>query len=145
MDGRLADGDWRPERRLRAKAAEGRLRYPYAFASREHAFPDINGGVLWLMSSPRYGTYRQPPSIIARLEISDVVPADHPKAAHVDDEVRKFGPWIAIAAQRPDAYLPLNNVSQTLQRLQFHGRIAETTPLAESPYSHLPRHFQSHA
>jgi hypothetical protein len=52
--------------------------------------PNINGGILWLMSSPRYGTYRQPPTIIGRLEISDVVPSDHPKADHVDDEVRKF-------------------------------------------------------
>jgi hypothetical protein len=138
--------------RSRAKAAEGSLRYPYAFASRERAFPNISGGILWLMSSPHYGSYRQPPSIIARLEISDVVASDHPKADHVDSEVKSFGPWVAIAAEVPDAYLPLNNVSQTLEKLRFQGkvkRLPETprlpgTSLAERPYSHIPQHFRSH-
>jgi hypothetical protein len=138
--------------RSRAQAAEGSLRYPYAFASRERVFPNIKGGILWLMSSPRYGAYRQPPSMVARLEINDVVASDHPKADHVDGEVRKFGPWIAIAAERPDAYLPLNNVSQILEKLRFEGRMERLTktprrlgtPLGERPYSHIPQHFQSH-
>lgn len=138
--------------RSRAKASEGRLRYPYAFASRERTFPNIKGGILWLMSSPRYGAYRQPPSIIARLEITDVVSSDHPKADNVDSEVKNFGPWVAIASEQPGAYLPLNNVSETLERLQFRGKVTRlpTTPrltgtsLTEHPYSHIPQHFQQH-
>jgi TIR domain-containing protein len=130
-----------------AAATEGRLRYPYAFASADNALPGINGGVLWLISSPRYGIYRQPPSIVARLQITDVVARDDPKAVDVDNEIRAFGPWIAIAAEDVDAYLPLNNVSQTLQRLRFQGRV-ERLPDApsdvEKPYSHIPWHFQRH-
>lgn len=132
---------------------EGERRYPFAFGSRDKALKKIAGGVLWLVSSPRYGQYRQAPSLIARLDVTDVVPSDDPRAKDVDPEVRRW-PWIALAEEKTSVYLPLNNVFYTLQQLRFEGtpdrlpdesrRDRAKVSAGAGPYSDLPGHFRRH-
>jgi TIR domain len=127
-------------------------RYPYAFASNDRAFPRVKGGVLWLISSPRYGSYRQPPSVVARLDVANVVASDAPEARDVDPIVRRFGRWIALGSERHSVYLPLNNATRTLEQLRFTGTVRQlpTVPIAradavaEHPFAHIPGHFQRH-
>ncbi len=117
------------------------------------AFRGIAGGVLWLVSSPQYGKYRLPPSLVARLQIKDVV-ADHDSVAEeIDPDVRRAGRWIALADRDRSAYLPLNNALDVLCNLRFRGR--HSGPIRLKPaaadsgppsglYSRLPGYFQRH-
>jgi hypothetical protein len=129
------------------KPADGARCWPYEFGSRDAAFPRIRGGVLWLVTSPRYGTYRMPPSLVARLRVTDVV-RDDPAALDVDPHVRRHGPWRALAARDEGAYLPLNNAFAVLRRLRFDGRpdrVPDAAPGSpHGPYVHLPAHLQRH-
>ncbi|MDT2006708.1 hypothetical protein FXW78_22685 [Rhodococcus opacus] len=75
--------------------------------------------MLWLISSPRYGAYRLPPSLIARLHVTEVIANDDPKAEAVDPTVTQAGKWIALADRDCSVYLPLNNTLDVLLRLSF--------------------------
>jgi TIR domain len=139
--------------RKRSPDAGGERRYPYAFGSQDPAFRAISGGVLWLVSAPRYGEYRLPPSLIARLHITEVVAADEAAARGVDPDVVRAGQWTAIADRDRSGYLPLNNAYQVLHQLWFAGGSSqlprEAPPLGprvkgRGPYSHLPGYFQRH-
>ncbi|MFS8098684.1 toll/interleukin-1 receptor domain-containing protein [Lentzea alba] len=103
--------------------------------------------------SPMYGKYVQPPSLIARFRLTDVVPADVAREVGVHPEVVSFGPWIGLAEQGPDVHLPLNNAFSTLFALEFQSRRSTLPPEAvattglregKSPYRLLPRYFQRH-
>ncbi len=134
--------------------SEHKPRYPYAFASNDPAFRGISGGVLWLISSPNYGAYRLPPSLIARLHVTEVVSRDDPQTQEIDDEVRRAGKWIALADRELSAYLPLNNAFNVLRQLRFQGRSNKLRKLPEGigtnpclrggRYSDLPGYFQRH-
>jgi hypothetical protein len=122
--------------------------WPYEFGSRDASFRRIGGGVLWLVASPRYGAYRMPPTLVARLHIRDVIADDDPRAAGVDPHVRRHGPWLALAFKDPGAYLPLNNAFTVLRGMRFDGnpdRLPDSPPGSEhGPYAHLPAHMQRH-
>ena len=100
------------------------------FASNDPAFCGISGGVLWLISSPRYGAYRLPPSLIARLHITEVVSNDDQKADRIDPKVKRAGKWIALADRDRSVYLPLNNALDVLRELWFQGRSKKLNKLA---------------
>lgn len=105
-----------------ADVLSGALSYPYALASNDPAFRGIAGGVLWLVSSPQYGKYRLPPSLVARLQIKDVVAEDDSVAEEIDSHVREAGRWVALADRDRSVYLPLNNAFDVLCNLRFLGR-----------------------
>lgn len=128
--------------------------FPYAFASREGSFPRITGGVLWLVTSPRFDEYRLPPSLVARLDVVDVVRGDSREARELDPEVQRHGGWVARAERRLGAYLPVNNALHALQRLRFRGtpdRLPDLGvparvrgPADLRPYADIPGRFQQH-
>jgi len=144
---------WR-EKALKDGGAESPVdRYPYAFASNERAFPQISGGVLWLVTSPKYGKYLQAPALVAGLKVTAVVPSGSPEAKHVDKGVRDHGRFVALAEKDPDTYLPMNNATYLLRDLHFRGTRSVLPKEAfdkpgrqsqESPYALLPAHFQIH-
>ena len=113
------DPGWR--QRVLAERGDPTEHFPYAFASGDEAFPRIAGGVLWLVTSPHFGAYAIPPSLVARLEVIDVVPCNSAQAQDLDIEVLRSGGWVALAARRRGAYLPVNNALHTLQQLRFRG------------------------
>ena len=141
------------------RSSAGQLAYPFAYGSTEKAMPDIEGGVLWLISAPRYGRYRMPPSLIARLDVRAVVRPDSQAARSVDTAVLKHARrehdrqqgWVALAQRGTRAYLPLNNALHMLQQLSFLGRVERLPePGTTRPgpgrgiYSRIPMHFQQH-
>lgn len=137
--------------RARTPTHGGQPAYPYAFASNDAAFPQLAGKVLWLVSSPRYGGYRQAPSIVARLSVTAVVESKSPRALSIDPEVLRHGNWVALAKHDRYAYLPLNGAYEVLHRLRFKGRTPRLPVpepgLAETPggpYADIPGRFQRH-
>jgi hypothetical protein len=143
---------WDVIQRWRTGSDGGEHVFPFAYGSRDPAFPGIRGGTLWLVSAPRYGRYRMPPSLIARLHITDVVPRDDARVRDVHPEVLHAGPWIGLAERDSTAYLPLNNANRVLHELRFQGRTDRLPPEAPrsalatwpGPYSHLGGYFQRH-
>ena len=93
--------------------------FPYAFASGDEAFPRIAGGVLWLVTSPHFGAYRLPPSLVARLRSSMSSPAI----------LRRPRTWTSRSCEAGGGWLwppgggllPVNNALHTLQQLRFRG------------------------
>lgn len=99
---------------------------PFAYASDQvrlfqRARP---GDVVWVLSAPRFADYRLPPSLIARLQVHDVVDRQSPCSADVPipKAVEGLGRYVVLANRSQSAYYPLNNAYHTLLSLTFAGK-----------------------
>lgn len=142
-NGELQGKEWRPP-------------LPYVYGSGNTTFKKYVKGEakVWVMSCPEYGTYRLPPTLIARLAIQEAVPRDGGKLGHPDSRIPKWFPekwsWVAIADAGSSVYLPVNNAFVALnsahsERMDGHkSRILDLEHLdgPAGPYTHVPRYLR---
>jgi hypothetical protein len=145
---------WR--QRIRADGLRIEEAYPYAFASRDPAFLNLGGNVLWLVTLPQYGDFRQAPSLVAKLEVEDAYRFEEApdQSSELDPEVRMSGNFIVKGNPDRSTYFPLNNAFHTLLRLQFDTRAPSlaasyanrdrSRERTRGPYFTLAGHFQKH-
>jgi hypothetical protein len=130
---------------------------PYAYGSAQVRLARLArpGDVIWVLTAPRFAGYRLPPSLIARLQVAQVVDRQTPAGltAPIPPDFDPRWRYVALAQPPPASrYYPLNNAYQTLLALTFVGRaptlrdcphcqqlVAEQKRL----YAGLPAHLQT--
>jgi hypothetical protein len=141
--------------RVRVAGDRAKDGYPYAFASEDDAFLGFVGDILWLVTLPRYGGYRQAPSLVARLGIVCAAKNDGSgRFAGVDPEVSASGSNIVFADPKASQYLPLNNMFRTMLGLEFissapniahtYAKRDRSRDAKRGPYFSLAQHFRKH-
>ncbi len=133
---------------------------PYAYGSDQIRLYKLArpGDVLWVICSPRFGPYRLPPSLIARLVVSKVVDQEDPKINErtifkIPKASEKWQ-YVALANREKSRYYSLNNAYQALTSLTFISDKSKLDPetcahcqkLIESGgelYAGLPSHLQT--
>jgi hypothetical protein len=83
------------------------------------------GDVVWVFSAPRFSRYRLPPSLIARLHVSDVIDQDNLEedsevARKIPDAVKKWR-YVVLGDRSRSTYFPLNNAYSVLTSIEFGG------------------------
>ncbi len=147
--------EWK-RRRPSEEADQTRPALPFAYASNQvrlfqRARP---GDVVWVLSAPRFASYRLPPSLIARLQVRQVVDRQSPASADVfiPEAVEGWGRYVVLANRSQSTYYPLNNAYRALLSLTFAGK---APPLRDCPhckrlyeagrglYAGIPAHLQT--
>jgi hypothetical protein len=117
---------WETVRRWKHDYPAGRMddKAPYAYGSDQARLFRLArpGDVVWVLSSPRFAHYRLPPSLIARLQVNQVVDQYAPGEARVDIPPPSAGwRYVVLAEREHSRYYPLNNAYSTLLALTFAG------------------------
>jgi hypothetical protein len=128
---------------------------PYAYGSDQVRLFRLArpGDVVWVLSSPRFARYRLPPSLIARLQVSQVVDQYEPGEVGVAVPPPSAGWRYVILAEREHSrYYPLNNAYSTLLGLTFAGgapslrdcpHCERLVAQGKGLYAGLPAHLQT--
>jgi len=115
---------------------------PYVYASGNNTFKSYvrPNTVIWVVTCPDYGTYRLPPTLVARLHVQDAVPRDGGDAGEPDPRIPEWYPpkwsWVAIACPECSSYLPVNNAFDRLKSLRSLNMKNEESPILDE--EHLP-------
>jgi hypothetical protein len=128
---------------------------PYAYGSDQVRLGRLArpGDVVWVLSAPRFGGYRLPPSLIARLQVAQVVDQRSPGGAKVDiPQPSALWRYVVLADRDHSRYYPLNNAYPTLLSLTFAGgapglhncpHCDRLVAAGKGLYAGLPAHLQT--
>lgn len=139
----------------RVKAGQQRKLYAYGTAQPKVRNDVRKGHVLWIVTIPRFDEYPASPSLIARLDITEVIDQKIQSSRrrripkfiremYKSGDPKKNWRYVVLGDKNSSDYYPVNYSYRSLRQLVFAGRVKRLPrKLERHLYGKMGQHFQA--